>query len=343
VFYEGLYITVPSGVFEVAVACSGIRYLIACFAVGSLYAHLSYNQWHKKLVFILFALLFPILANGVRAYLIVLIAYLSDMKYATGVDHLVYGWLFFGLIIYLMFAIGNIWADPVDDASLKNNEAGYGKLSKLRVAVMTASLVIVMGSAIKFYSLNETVAPKSPLQAGAVELVGHRAPTQSNWKITFSHALTTYRGVSSTNTEVFKAQFAHKQSQGKLITSTNSFFNAEHWSPLSGPTAHQYVTSNDDIPYTELLLVSIGGHQRVIRYWYSVNQQHYASRWKTKLAQGFSQLINTTNYAYINAISIEFHHGDERKKSADILLNQWMDSHASALEPILSGQVDSIK
>ena len=54
----------------------------------------------------------PVIANILRVYLIVMLGHLSDMKLAVGVDHLLYGWLFFGLIITAMFLIGSIWREP---------------------------------------------------------------------------------------------------------------------------------------------------------------------------------------------------------------------------------------
>jgi hypothetical protein len=60
----------------------------------------------------LFSIALPILANGLRAYAIVMIGHLSNMKLAVGVDHLIYGWIFFGVMLVIMFAIGILWADP---------------------------------------------------------------------------------------------------------------------------------------------------------------------------------------------------------------------------------------
>lgn len=112
VLREGLYFSIPRGDFEVAQACSGLRYLIACVALGIPYAYLSYRSTWKRLAFIAASIVTPIVANGIRAYMIVMIAHLSDMKLATGVDHLIYGWILFGLLVLLMFWIGNRFQDP---------------------------------------------------------------------------------------------------------------------------------------------------------------------------------------------------------------------------------------
>src|SRR5690606_37981122 len=80
----------------------------------------------------------PILANGIRAFGIVLIAHLTDMKHAVGVDHLIYGWLFFGVIIFLMFYIGSFWADraPATPETVSTVRTGSPLLHATLVALL---------------------------------------------------------------------------------------------------------------------------------------------------------------------------------------------------------------
>lgn len=111
VYREGLQFVIPSGNWSVVEACSGIRYLIASLMVGCLFAYLSYRSALKRWLFMLVALLVPLLANWLRAYLIVLVGHLSGNELATGVDHLIYGWVFFGVVILAMLFIGARWAD----------------------------------------------------------------------------------------------------------------------------------------------------------------------------------------------------------------------------------------
>src|SRR5258706_4010149 len=94
VFREGNNFTLPSGSWSVVEACSGVRYLIASVTLGVLYAYLTYRRLVHRVLFVGASILVPILANGVRAYMIVMIGHLSGMKLAVGVDHLIYGWVF---------------------------------------------------------------------------------------------------------------------------------------------------------------------------------------------------------------------------------------------------------
>lgn len=122
VYQDGLYFTLPSGNWSVVEECSGVRYLIASLALGTIYAYLSYNSFYKRIIFFLFAIAVPIIANGLRAYMIVMIGHLSGMKYAVGADHLLYGWVFFGIVIFLMFYIGSFWRDPQPEPSSSDDK-----------------------------------------------------------------------------------------------------------------------------------------------------------------------------------------------------------------------------
>ena len=112
VYREGLQFIIPSGAWSVIEACSGVRYLIASLTVGTLFAYLNYQSTKRRTLFIAVSILVPVVANWLRAYMIVMLGHFSGNKLATGVDHLIYGWVFFGIVIMLMFLIGARWSEP---------------------------------------------------------------------------------------------------------------------------------------------------------------------------------------------------------------------------------------
>lgn len=111
VYREGLDFVIPSGHWSVVEACSGVRYLIASLSVGVLFAFLTYRSLKRRLVFVGLAIAVPVVANWLRAYLIVMLGHLTDNRLAAGVDHLIYGWVFFGVVIGLLFVVGARWAE----------------------------------------------------------------------------------------------------------------------------------------------------------------------------------------------------------------------------------------
>lgn len=120
VYREGLQFVIPSGNWSVVEACSGVRYLIASLTVGTLFAYLNYQSSKRRVLFLFVSILVPIVANWMRAYLIVMMGHFSNNKLAAGVDHLIYGWLFFGIVIMLMFIIGARWAEPERAVDVSN-------------------------------------------------------------------------------------------------------------------------------------------------------------------------------------------------------------------------------
>lgn len=119
VYREGLSFVIPSGSWSVVEACSGIRYLIASVMVGTLFAYLNFKATKRRLVFIAVATALPLVANWLRAYMVVMIGHLSDNRLAAGVDHIIYGWVFFGVIMLGMFSVGARFADPIEPAGAR--------------------------------------------------------------------------------------------------------------------------------------------------------------------------------------------------------------------------------
>ncbi|TXC68914.1 exosortase A [Sphingorhabdus soli] len=108
---EGVFITTPHGWFQVAEACSGVKFVIAMLALGALAAHLLFRRWGRRIGFIALALVVPILANGVRAFATIWYAERYGVEHAAGFDHVIYGWVFFAVVIAIVLVIGTRFAD----------------------------------------------------------------------------------------------------------------------------------------------------------------------------------------------------------------------------------------
>ncbi|MDE2436749.1 MAG: exosortase A [Sphingomonadales bacterium] len=102
---DGVFIDTPAGLFEVAEACSGVKFLIAMVALGVLVSHIGFKSWKRRAAFMLLCVVAPILANGVRAFGTVYAAQIVGAQRAGGIDHVVYGWFFFALVIAGVLAL----------------------------------------------------------------------------------------------------------------------------------------------------------------------------------------------------------------------------------------------
>ena len=145
---EGVFITTPSGYFEVAEACAGAKFLIAMLALGALVANVCFRTWPRRIAFLAACLVVPILANGVRAWGTIYIAERTSLSLAAGFDHVVYGGLFFAVVIALILAgawrffdrgVDDPWFDP---ARLKaNRPARLGAVAGAATALAALPLL----------------------------------------------------------------------------------------------------------------------------------------------------------------------------------------------------------
>lgn len=101
---DGVFIHTPAGLFEVAEACSGVKFLIAMIAFGALAANLCFLHWRRRAAMLLACVVVPVLANGVRAWGTVYAAQFVGAKAAAGFDHIVYGWIFFAVVLAMVIA-----------------------------------------------------------------------------------------------------------------------------------------------------------------------------------------------------------------------------------------------
>jgi exosortase A len=118
---DGIFITTPTGYFEVAEACSGAKFVIAMTAYGALVCNVCFASWTRRIIFMTGALMLSVLANGLRAFATILVAHFTSIDAAVGFDHVLYGWVFFAAVMTLVMATawpffdrrpGDPWFDP---------------------------------------------------------------------------------------------------------------------------------------------------------------------------------------------------------------------------------------
>ncbi len=146
---DGVFIDTPAGLFEVAEACSGVKFLIAMAAFGVLVANVCFVSWRRRLAFLAFALAVPVLANGLRAFGTVFVAQYVGAEKAGGIDHIVYGWVFFGLVIAVTLALA--WRffdrphdDPMIDAEAIEASPALDRLAERRIGAAAALALLAL-------------------------------------------------------------------------------------------------------------------------------------------------------------------------------------------------------
>ncbi|PKO55684.1 MAG: exosortase A [Betaproteobacteria bacterium HGW-Betaproteobacteria-21] len=328
VYQEGLHFVIPNGRWSVVEACSGIRYLIASVMVGSLYAYLNYVSLRKRLLFMLVALLVPIVANWLRAYMIVMLGYLSNNELAAGVDHLIYGWVFFGVVIMLMFWIGRYWSDvPVvyaavsDPAEMRPRTRWVGLIpAAIVIAAFPPIFAFMQAPADTFevaYDLPSAAAGWTGSDIAAVPYRPHYAGFRGE-------SVAAYINQHNESVLLYSAFFAEQREGVEMVTWGNGLI-ATHGQGLNVVSKGPLNTVLG--PLRSATVISPNARHAVIQ-WYVVNGRVLTRDWEVKVRLAIDRLLGMPDASMVFVLATPANDLDDGFGR----LRAFVDAHSGALE-----------
>lgn len=290
-FRHGLYIEIPQGRFLVAEACSGVSFFIASFVIGSLYAYLNLKSANRSFLFVAISLIFPVLANIVRVYGIILIAYWTDMEYAAGADHLIYGWFFFAFVIVVLLAIGELFRkyegkqqEQETEKVIISNISVNGVANIVAVCgILTLAIFwshMISERAFKSYPVNSSTSK------GYSEDIGSECFDVMGWspvlskpdyvKVTQSHQS------SGCNAIYVEAHFSGTGNE--LVSGLHRLYDPEGWSREYDEVV-EVMIGEESLSLNALKITSLSGKQIYVVRWYTINDRVFTRDINAKLYQ----------------------------------------------------------
>jgi exosortase A len=330
VYREGPFFTLPSGEWNVVEGCSGLRYLIASITLGVLYAYLTYRTLWKRVAFSLAAVIVPIFANGMRATLIVLIAHYSDMKLALGVDHFVYGWVWFGIVMLVMFWIGLIWREDLDEAhpapAVKANPS-------YRPALALAILLVLFPLYEGHLDSRAIASPNLALPAPARGWQQAEAPF-STWEphwIGIDSKLAGHYRKGDQQVLLFVAWYGAQRQDAELINTQNYMVREKHpeWRNMRR-TPTETGIGGQAIPMAESSLMANGGIQRILAWqWHRIRGKDGIDPYRAKLDLALAKLMGRSDEASAVIVATPY---TEDAKAAAATLKDFLTAHKAVLD-----------
>lgn len=166
---DGVFIDTPVGLFEVAEACSGVKFLIAMVAFGVLCANVCFLSWRRRFIMMLACVVVPVLANGVRAWGTIYAAQIYGVEKAAGIDHIIYGWIFFAVVLGLVILGAWRFFDrpmnaPMIDAQAIADATWLDRLERQRMpaAGALAGILLIIGGALGWATVSDRLAAPLP-------------------------------------------------------------------------------------------------------------------------------------------------------------------------------------
>ena len=327
VYVDGNVISVPTGTFYVAEACSGISFLIASMALGTLFAGLIFRSWWRRALFLGIALTVPILANGMRAFGIIFLAYLTSNELALGVDHIIYGWIFFTLITFLTLALGMSFRDedtfrltpaPIQphEASSINRPLSLQRMSLAGLVALVPVMLTVLYSA---RIVQSPVLQAIQLQSPEVSAPWHHVeglPDSARPEFAAADAeihLAYEAGPSRAYLHIGYYQYNRRNAQA--VSSVHDFGGGGNWVTVdTGLTTARI----EDRAITVRVSRSVLGRQGYLTwYWYWIDGRFTANPYLAKLLEAKTKLMGGNQAAAVIAVSTFY--DDDPTKAVETL------------------------
>lgn len=334
VYLDGIFLQIPTGRFEVAEACAGLRFLTTSVALGMVFAYVFYTQLWRRLLFVALSIAVPIIANGFRAYGIVMLAHYSNNRIAVAADHVTYGLIFLGIVLFCLLALGVALherrhaptqplagSEPV--AATSSGPAG----SRAGFVTATVSVLLLAGvtSAYGDYaerppSAGTDIALTAPETVGAWRVQPESAST---WQPAFPNADAEIRqtyGVDGREVDVYVAYYAHQRQGAEVVNYQNRFADGTVWNRAG---EGRFGASVNGAPLTVqyVRLLSRDG-RRMVWYWYWVDGQITGNPYVAKLLEIGAKLRGGIQAAAVISVAARY---DERPDEARRVLARFIE------------------
>ncbi|MDO6566338.1 exosortase [Alteromonas sp. 1_MG-2023] len=304
-FRSGLYIEIPQGRFLVAEACSGVSFFIVSFVIGSLYSYLNLVSSKRQITFVAISLVFPIMANVLRVYGIILIAYWTDMEYAAGADHLIYGWFFFAFVIVCLLGIGELMREKNSPAQSEIQLSPSWQINK---AAFFCCVLLIVSSSAWLYQVKQASDNVSNLTSSFVSINTSQC---DNIAVDLKPEFDNPNSVSKTGIlvdgqcvgTIYEAWFSGVENE--LISDINRAYSQDSWSLISKEDSTVEV-SRLGLSLPTFLLSSPSGDKVKYTLWFELGNSRFASKIDTKLQEITDALFGKRRQGKITIVATPF-------------------------------------
>jgi exosortase A len=291
IYREGMHFSLPTGRWSVVEACSGLRYVIAASILALLFVYLNFSSWKRKLFFIVACLVLSVLANWMRAYMIVMVGHLSHMRYGVGDDHVIYGWVFFGIVMALIFWVGSKFGDKdLKVADVQTRTALPIAIKSvnlsLKLTVFVAALALI-GLVVNAPSVMRNYEPNPLILEGLQDKLSAKPSTNFPVETAILQPIVT-KTLSLADDVFLEAEYFARQDKNQdmlgygqrlLPEMSTRFVELENVKEQSVPL---------DFGKSTRHLVKIGDQQYLLLHWYIVGKASVGSPYAAKVVRLFN-------------------------------------------------------
>ena len=249
---EGVFVyLIGVGAFEVAHGCSGLRYLLVGQSLALIYGELYFRCLRSRMALLLVALLFALIANWIRVFVIIYMGYETDMQSSLIKDHDNFGWWVFTATLVPLFVIGRkLEMMPVERNSPEQTavaiKVNYSGRPAATGVILTAALPFTLWFVlINFAGKITSGSEELTIDLGAknygplfdAELHGWK-PRIINPDFTYSQTFFDREMIKNSKVEANKFYlgvfgYEYQRKKAEIIQYSNRLYRNDEWLPVN--------------------------------------------------------------------------------------------------------------
>ena len=279
IYVEDNFISIPSGTFEIADGCSGLRYLIVSLSISSLFVFLNIRKYSHALTFIFIAILGALLVNWIRIVALIVIGHFTNMESELMQDHNTFGWYLYIPFMIGLFYFGQRFIDI--GASTPKKPQKTIKLAWLPTMLISIFIILVFSQESRSRITKQT-APS----AKECDVIPTDIPLPTLYNLSYSCA-------TKTNEQIeIKYFYDGSNLEGSLHFYMNSF------TPINWK-----IEDSNELNNWQELTVSKGNAKYIIEYQFNIGTTNTAKKENLKKLKFFEMLKGHSHSTLIWRIS----------------------------------------
>jgi EpsI family protein len=287
---DGYLLIIPNGAFEVADACSGLKFQIVGITLALIHTQLIAVPARVVITYVVLASLLAFVSNTLRIVIVVEIGYRYGMEHDYVQDHNFIGWVLFSILFFLFLFTGERRLRKYEFSrsagQIKPPVSGSPTNRYLGLAMVV--LVLSIGPLLFSYFTSREIASTENEIRSLQSIPGWRVESSqlSAWAPIWTRGDHSFEG-SFSNAEEWVDLFAtefNRQYQGKeAVNVSHRVYDIEKWSRISRSARVVEVPGAGKLRVEETLLKSSNQRQRLVWQWYRTNDAICSSPLLAKL------------------------------------------------------------
>lgn len=325
---NGQYITLAGGEFKIADVCSGLRYVLTAGTLALLFGYWNFRTVRARAAFVAITAVVFVLGNGLRAFIVMVVASASNLKYFAGNDHLVFGTIFFAVLLAAVLWTARRHAHEHEarpSAEVADQPPSFNR-THVAIASVAAIALLMLGPAVDAFRPVSSTSASIQLPT----LPGCSAPGEwrASWNPVIEGKSVQRRGsyhCDGTDVHVLIVAYPKQSPGSELVGGGNQIVPNDWWQSGAQATAQVVIDERRSHAVREALLTTPAG-ALLTWSWYAVDGRPTTSEYSVKLREAWSALMLHAPDSRAYAISVA-----GRANAVDVLREQARQA-ARALE-----------